>query len=496
MSNPEQSTLPMEPEGTEGVAPEQYLLPTHDEEAAIDEMGRAIAELQSKFEALAVASTNNSIQELVALATTPNVSPFKPRELKLTSLMSKLSPPLSQATPADQNTDATQPSFAADPGASDSSDAKPPTSSIVKEPLARVPNFELPAFTPEDLESWLRRFGRWLRLTGLHSSSDVAKIDWVVLSSKDTKISKLLSDIADDCPTWPAFLEKLKELFPVVETDVDLRMQIAALPVLPDHPTPAAVKQLVLEFKVLHNKFQPGALTDQDLLLQLVSKIPQRLWSELRSTRADRLRADTFAGLVDLLSEKARDNLVEDHIEAQRKYLFSKPGRSLNYLAGGEGTEEEGLYAMERGKGRGKGKGKGPGKGKGKGGPSADVPRKESRFTATIVCWHCGKSGHYRDSCYERIREEQKAARDKRKAASDPNPTPKPSPGAPPKPPKPPVHPGPPPLPPFPTFPTATPAAAVEQDDEQSSRKRKRLHLVEQLQLIQQQLHALKEKNA
>ena len=149
---------------------------------------------------------------------------------------------------------------------------------------------------------------------------------------------------------------------------------------------------------------------------------------------------------------------------------------------------------MERGKG--KGKGKGTGKGKGKGGPSADVPRKEGRFTVTIVCWHCGKSGHYRDSCYERIREEQKAARDKRKAASDPKPTPKPSPGAPPKPPKPPVHPGPPPLPPFPTFPTATPAAAVEQDDEQSSRKRKRLHLVEQLQLIQQQLHALKEKNA
>ena len=509
MSNPEQPITNPEqpiavPEGTEEIAPEQCPLPLAEDEAAMDEMNRAIAELRERFEALAVSASANVTQEPVTLAT-PGISPFKPRELKLTNLMSKLSPP-PPATPANPITDAILPSFAADPGASGASDPgpKPP---IVKEPLARVPNFELPAFTPEDLESWLRRFGRWLRLTGLHSSTDVAKIDWVVLSSKDTKISKLLSDVADDCQTWPVFLEKLKDLFPVVETDVDLRMQVASLPVLPDHPTPAAVKQLVLELKVLHNKFQPGALTDQDQLLQLVSKIPQRLWSDLRSTRADRSRADTFAGLVDLLSEKARENLVEEHIEAQRKILFGKPGRSLNYLSG-EGSavyadEEEGLYAMERG--RGKGKGKGPGKGKGKGASGTEVPRKDGRFTATIVCWHCGKSGHYRDSCYERIREEQKAARDKRKAASGPKPTPKFSPSLPPRPPKPPVHPGPPPRPPvqsgppplphFPTSPAATPAAAMEQDDEQS-RKRKRLHLVEQLQLIQQQLHALKEKNA
>ena len=335
-------------EGTTELGPEVTPLPEtgpSETEDMLEEMNRAILALQTKFEALAIASANTTLQELVNASSTPAISPCKPRDLKLSGLITRTTPstPPVTLTLGEQLADAlTNP------------ETLPPKPVTSREPLAKVPNFELPTFTPDDLETWLRRFARWLRLTGLHDSSDMSKIDWVVFSCKDAKVNKLLSDIAEDGPSWKSFLEKLKGLFPVVETDVDLRMQIAALPVLPDRPTPAAVKQLVLELKVLHAKFQAGALTDQDQLLQLLSKIPQRLWQELRTHRADRLRAETFSGLVDLLLERARDNLVEEHIEAQRKYLFAKPGgRALNYIEGddlfAEYEADENLYAMGKG---------------------------------------------------------------------------------------------------------------------------------------------------
>ena len=75
MSNPEQPIVV--PEGTEEIAPEQCPLPMHEDEAAMDEMNRAIAELRERFEALAVSASANVTQEPVTLAT-PSTSPFKP----------------------------------------------------------------------------------------------------------------------------------------------------------------------------------------------------------------------------------------------------------------------------------------------------------------------------------------------------------------------------------------------------------------------------------
>uniref|UniRef100_A0A7S1J116 Uncharacterized protein n=1 Tax=Eutreptiella gymnastica TaxID=73025 RepID=A0A7S1J116_9EUGL len=171
------ATIPEVPptEGTLG--PEGTPLPEvgpSETEDMLDEMNRAIQALQTKFEALAVASTNTSLQDLVNATSTPTtVSPFKPRDLKLSGLITRTTPSTPPVTLAlgEQPADApTNP------------ETLPPKPVTTREPLAKVPNFELPTFTPDDLETWLRRFARWLRLTGLHDSSDMAKIDWVVFS--------------------------------------------------------------------------------------------------------------------------------------------------------------------------------------------------------------------------------------------------------------------------------------------------------------------------
>ena len=65
----------------------------------------------------------------------------------------------------------------------------------------------------------------------------------------------------------------------------------------------------------------------------------------------------------------------------------------------------------------GKGKGKGKGKGRGAGAAGKDVSEEDkakyNTFKATILCRHCGAKGHYTDWCFDKIKQERKALRDK-----------------------------------------------------------------------------------
>ena len=361
-------------------------------------------------------------------------------------------------------------------------------------PTVKVPNYPLPELDTNDLEEWASSFSRWLRMTGQTGISDRSKMDWVVSSITDPRTLKLVNSVAKSESHWSEFVKKLRLLFPALETDTDLRTQLEEMTPLPEEPSPGAIAQLVLDFRTIYTKLTPGVLSQQDLVLRLVSKIPEKFWKRIREQREDRLRCSSFDDLAELMLEKSHEKVVEDHIENHRRRLLNVKPNKVRLME--EEQYQEELHAMQRG-GRGRGKGKGKG-GRGK----DDRPPKEPRFSVTVECHYCRKPGHYKDSCYQRIYDERREARKKANEAN-PKPSPKPKPAASPSPapaPTPATKPGPPPRPippvrPKPPIPPPKPAQETPQEDEgdaSNKRKRQRVALLEQLNMIHEQLRDLK----
>ena len=243
---------------------------------------------------------------------------------------------------------------------------------------------------------------------------------------------------------------------------------------LPEKPTPERVRKLQVDWAYILGKMSRDCLSEQDKLLCLMSKISRVQWSQLRTAKEDRARTTNVNELFKLLAEKARDQVAEDHMNRHRKIMEQATRtKTVNMI---EEEEFEEVYAVqgkdkEKGRGRGRGGGKG-GRGRGNG----EDAEKDPRFSATVICKYCHRSGHYVDTCYRKQREEKKVENALKKG----------NPGAvktnvtatPPGSPVPPVR---------PVAPLPPPYA-----DDEGRRKRQRLELIEQLHAIERELREWK----
>lgn len=122
----------------------------------------------------------------------------------------------------------------------------------------------------------------------------------------------------------------------------------------------------------------------------------------------------TFSDLKSSLLAKVMEDWTEKSLNVHKKQLLN-PIESQ-----GKGQVRQpfprNAPTPPSGKGGGKAAGKGKGKGKGDTKPRESVPPK---FSVTLQCTHCGKTGHYVDQCWKKKREEEK---DKRKASPKPQP--------------------------------------------------------------------------
>lgn len=252
----------------------------------------------------------------------------------------------------------------------------------------------------------------------------------------------MLADAAEqeNVRDFTGFLDLLKELFQSMETDADLRLQLEALPPLPEKATLERVRKLQLVWAYILGKMSSEAPSEQGKVLCLMSKVSRTQWAQLRATREDKEHTTSVPELFKLLAEKAGDQVAEDHMNRHRKIMEQATRTKTVNMIKYEGFDE--VNAIKGG-GRGKGKGKGKG-GRGRGGN--EVPAKDPGFSATVVCKHCRKTGHYVDTCYRMLREHKKAEQALKKAdAVGARPA---APSAPPVPPVPPVRPVDPLLPP------------------------------------------------
>ena len=263
-------------------------------------------------------------------------------------------------------------------------------------PTTKLPTIDLPKFDGNDFEEFLKRWHRWLRLSGLQAETDQSKCDWLIEACVP-KVRKLVETVVDqhDCDLI-CVLKSLSNLYPKLENDLTLRARLEKITPLPANPDPELVAQLTLEIQEVFVRLSPTAMSDQDKLLILVKKINSKTWSELRSDRYYKQRTSTFLELKDALLEKSQEDWLERNLAQQKK-------QTLNPL---DQPKSQPFHQHPK-SGKGKGKGKGQGKGKGKGGGKRDPV--DSRFSATIQCSFCGKVGHYIDTCWKKQKEGKKA---------------------------------------------------------------------------------------
>ena len=244
------------------------------------------------------------------------------------------------------------------------------------------------------------------------------------------------------------FPKKLQDLYPTLETNLSILGAISKVSHLPYDPKPEQVVKLLETLERLFDKLNPGVMTEERKLMELSSKINDKLPVEWTKDDNFFARMHSYGSLKDLMKERARLSVGFKHLAASRGSAFertassrfqekqrdkeedtsfsgrpssgsSAPKSDVTELLSQchsmiaelrvsekEGKGDKGGKGSGKGKRRGRGKGQGGRRGKGKLDPNALI----AEFKARIQCKHCGKTNHYSNHCFE-IQRKQKEDR-------------------------------------------------------------------------------------
>jgi hypothetical protein len=272
--------------------------------------------------------------------------------------------------------------------------------------ISKLPQVELPKFGGHDFPLFVEKFGRFLRLSGLQSASDQVKSDWLAQAAEPQVYKITMKVLKDNENDLERSLRALGEIFPTLENDLTIRKKIESLQPLGYAPEPQVLAAFLLDFETLASKLSPGAWTDQDRLLSLISKINPRTFQEIRSHPTFRPRTDTFLEFKQVLQEKVKEDWVDRKLVTPKQLQvlsLDHPNQmQVDQAPQSSGSGPHNFQNRGRTKGQapniGKGKGKSTGRGNNSRNPSRNPP--QNRFHATIVCKFCHKVGHYDDRCW------------------------------------------------------------------------------------------------
>ena len=243
-------------------------------------------------------------------------------------------------------------------------------------------------------------------------------------------------------------LRKLQDLYPTLETDLSILGEILKVSHLPYDPKPEQVVKLEETLERLVDKLNPGVMTEERKLMELSSKVNDKLFVEW--TKDDNLfaRMHAYGSLKDLMKERSQLSAGFKHLATSRGSAFGRTASSRyqerqrdkekdTSFSGGPSSPSsahkpditellsqcpsmiaELRVSDKEGKGdkggKGSGKGKGRRRGKGQGGRGGkrqlDPNTLIAEFKAHIHCQHSGKTNHYSDHRFE-IQRKQKEDR-------------------------------------------------------------------------------------
>ena len=137
------------------------------------------------------------------------------------------------------------------------------------------------------------------------------------------------------------------------------------------------LEKYLIGFDLLLGKFSDHAITEQDAVVWLSSKLSEQFWLKCRTSSEDRKRCDGYDSLKSLIREKANEFINENLHAIQRSGAKATPNLSMRL-----DLDEEKKAKLT-------------------------AKRKEdlkgiNQFKASVVCHFCGKKGHYKSECWSK----------------------------------------------------------------------------------------------
>ena len=247
-------------------------------------------------------------------------------------------------------------------------------------------------------------------MSGLHNETDEVKCYWLI-ECMAPKFRRVVENLAETCDfQLVSVLSKMNVLFPHLENDLSIRLLLDKIPPLIFQPEPSTVAQMFFEIEELLVELTENAMSDQEKLILLIKKIHPRTYNEMRQDRFFKNKMASFSDLKNALLDKVMEDWTEKSLNVHKKQLLN-PLEGQNKPAG---QVKQPFSRSAPTPPPVRSGGKGSGKGKGKGRVSNFKESVPPKFSVTLQCTHCGKTGHYVDQCWKKKREEEK---DKKKFA-------------------------------------------------------------------------------
>ena len=177
----------------------------------------------------------------------------------------------------------------------------------------------IPSFDCRNVEAFAERFSPYSVLTGRRKAKSPVKANLIVQGIKDKDPEDRVSKVLKSSRSMEDFLGSLQNLYPHVETDLSVIGEIHKVQHLPYDPKPEAVAKLLHDLDRNLNKLSPGALSEQQKLLHLASKINRKQLAEWTKDQDWFRRMHTYHELADLMVEHAELSMGLQRLAMNRR---------------------------------------------------------------------------------------------------------------------------------------------------------------------------------
>ena len=150
------------------------------------------------------------------------------------------------------------------------------------------------------------------------------KANLIVQGIEDPDLQERVSKFLKKARSFEDFLSKLQDLYPTLKTDLSILGEISKVSHLPYDPQPEQVVKLFETLERLFDTMNPGVMTDKRKLMELSSKINDKLFVEW--TKDDNLfaRMHSYGSLKDVMKEHAQLSVGFKHLAASRGSAFAR----------------------------------------------------------------------------------------------------------------------------------------------------------------------------
>ena len=193
-----------------------------------------------------------------------------------------------------------------------------------EEDQTNVLKMEIPLFHGRNVEKYAEQFGGYRVLTGKAKAKDRVKANFIVQGIKGPELQERVSKLLKTATSFEDLLKKPQDLYPTLGTDLSILGEISKLSHLPYDPKPDQVVKLLETLERLFDKLNPGVLTKERKLMELSSKINDKLFVEW--TKDDNLfpTMHSYGPLKDLMKERVHLCVGFKHLAAPCGSAFAR----------------------------------------------------------------------------------------------------------------------------------------------------------------------------